>query len=460
LQAQNVRGVDVFPNDGNTDKAKPVDQFFACYLGNTAAELKDPASVALNYSALYTKALLDALCGSRPDLFEQASKDDDFFRYLMTRKLEAYLESEVPLRVQQRGLQYKVNQNPDAIITSHETWMACVSKDLWANKETPKVTRSGKTKDVNTRAISQKFPGLIRPQEILVESIVKGGARDFNASLEKMMVSGDKASQILADSLLHLEKRFGPQHFDTKCGIKVRGARVIEVFMEGSRARMESINVVINSLQNRQAATVLLKFEGNVGTAIPALHGFIAGVTFKDGELVDITYEPSSNDWRWQHYQAYADKVRALRATAASASQHGRFRLDRVNSLDIARDMQNAKMADPTLSIYAAYAYYDLQLIDRIRIMSRVLRSDIGVTFFDLALLGRTLNKGVLRRDQGVVPFFPLLSQGWSLLKASGIDLPESINGIELNMKDSLWSLFDNEGIEKLRNAIRRNEVL
>jgi len=32
IQAQNVRGVDVFPNEGLGDKAKPVDQFFACLL--------------------------------------------------------------------------------------------------------------------------------------------------------------------------------------------------------------------------------------------------------------------------------------------------------------------------------------------------------------------------------------------------------------------------------------------
>src|SRR5882724_2050704 len=42
LQAQNVRGEDVFPNDGKADRSQPVDQFFACVLGRTAAEIKDP----------------------------------------------------------------------------------------------------------------------------------------------------------------------------------------------------------------------------------------------------------------------------------------------------------------------------------------------------------------------------------------------------------------------------------
>jgi hypothetical protein len=77
IQAQNVRGVDVFPNDGTGGRAKPVDQFFACFLGKTAAEIKDPATAAGNYTALYTNALLDALKGARPDVLEPADTASD-----------------------------------------------------------------------------------------------------------------------------------------------------------------------------------------------------------------------------------------------------------------------------------------------------------------------------------------------------------------------------------------------
>ncbi len=123
IQAQNVRGIDVFPNDGAGDRAKPVDQFFACFLGKTAAELKDPATAAGNYSALYTNALLDALTGSRPDVLEPADPPGDSAQYVKPRKLESYLESEVPHRVKAMGLERKVNQNPDAIITSDASWL-------------------------------------------------------------------------------------------------------------------------------------------------------------------------------------------------------------------------------------------------------------------------------------------------------------------------------------------------
>jgi hypothetical protein len=127
---------------------------------------------------------------------------------------------------------------------------------------------------------------------------------------------------------------------------------------------------------------VLLRFEGNVGTLIPAIPGFLAALTFDEGELVDVAYEPSANTWRWDLYKARAAEVRGLRAVAASSSQHGRFRLEPAEAIAFAQKMQYAKGIDPTLAVYAAYAYHDLQAIERIRDMSGYLRSDIGITFW------------------------------------------------------------------------------
>jgi hypothetical protein len=162
------------------------------------------------------------------------------------------------------------------------------------------------------------------------------------------------------------------------------------------------------------AASVLLRFEGNVGTVVPAIPGFLAGLTFEGGELVDVAYEPSANSPQWGLYKDQADELRALRAVAASSSDHGRFRLDPEDALEVAQRMQYAKWVDPAFAVYAAYAYNDLQAIDRIQEMSGYLRRDFGLTLFDLALLSRALiNKPVDPKD-GIVPFVPLLSQGWA----------------------------------------------
>jgi hypothetical protein len=207
---------------------------------------------------------------------------------------------------------------------------------------------------------------------------------------------------------------------------------------------------------------VLLRFDGNVGTVIPAIPGYIAALTFdEDGrrELVDVAYEPSANTWRWDVFKERAAEVRALRAVAASSHQNGRFVLEQPDAIKIAQKMQYAKGIDPALAVYAAYAYYDLQSTQRISEMSGYLGDDVGCTLFDLALLSRALfGKPILPSDR-IVPFVPMLSQGMALLRANRVMLHPALEGIQGTTRPSLWSLFNNSGLEKLKSAMQTGEV-
>jgi hypothetical protein len=439
-----------------------VDQFFACVLGTTAAELKDPALAAGNYTALYTKALLDALEGKRSEVLEAG----DAAQYVRVRRLESYLESEVPRRVKTLGLEQKVNQNPDAIITSDTSWLARIALAADESLGPPRsvirgVDLTAPPVPASPATIAPPPPDLRGVARGLVRSAADGNQVVLGQQLEEARTGGVAGGEQLAATAQRIATPFGPDHFESQCGIKVRGARIID--FAANRATGELLGgagdmLRINSV-DAPAASVLLLFERNVGTVIPALPGFLAALTFEDNELVDVAYEPSVNSPRWGDYQARAGEVRALRAIAASSSQHGRFRLNQEDGIKVAQKMQYAKSIDPTLGIYAAYAYHDLQAIDRIREMSGYLTADVGTTFFDLALLSRMLVNQPIRPDDRVVPFVPLLSQGWMLLKAHRVKLHSSLDGIEATIQDSLWSLFDATGVDKLRRALSTKEV-
>ena len=207
------------------------------------------------------------------------------------------------------------------------------------------------------------------------------------------------------------------------------------------------------------AASVVLRFKGNVGAVVPAISGFLTALTFEDGELADVAFEPSANTSRGDLYKDHADEMRTLRAIAASAAQHGRFRLEKADAASVARKMRYAKNIDPALALYAAYALHDLQDVERIRQMSSHLRDEVGVTLFDLALLGRTLLGQSVDRSSGIVPFVPLLSQGWSLLRAHRVRLHPALDGVDLTVRQSMWSLFDAPGIAMLTRALSSGDV-
>lgn len=449
IQAQNVRGVDVFPNDAPGSRSKPVDQFFACVLGRTAAEVRDPALAAGSFRGLYTQVLLEALNGKWPEVLDPGDTAGDPAQYVKPAKLEAYLEREVPLRVRAMKLENKVNQNPDAILIVHPNWISKIAEPSppvpgagGSPSEPPVTPQPGDLRTVTTR---------------LVQTAIEG-SKQLSTELSKVAADRVLGAEGLTETVEQIAVPFGPDHFESQCGIKVRGTQILDYAISHESASLLSPEILRINL-NQGAMSVLLRFEGNIGTVIPAVAGFVAAITVQDGELVDVAYEPSANSWRWHEFASKADEIRALRAVAASASHHGRFRLERDDALDIARMMQHSKGIDPTLSVYAAYAYHDLQATKRIREMSGYQSRDLGVTFFDLALLGRDLVDKKVDRNSGIVPFIPLFSQGWPLLGANRVRLHKALDGIERTIRESVWSLFDSQGVDMLQRALMSSEV-
>jgi hypothetical protein len=78
---------------------------------------------------------------------------------------------------------------------------------------------------------------------------------------------------------------FGPDRFESDCGIKVRGTTVLEAFAHRAEPELPGSDLVrLTNLQDG-AVSVVLRVDGGIGTVVPALPGFIAGLTFKAGRL-------------------------------------------------------------------------------------------------------------------------------------------------------------------------------
>jgi hypothetical protein len=122
--------------------------------------------------------------------------------------------------------------------------------------------------------------------------------------------------------------------------------------------------------------------------------------------------------------------------------------------------MQFAKGLDPTLAVYAAYAYDDIGRRDRIHEMSGYMRNDLGMRLFDIALLAGEIDGKTAGRDRKVLGFMPLLAQGWALLEARRVSLPESLRDIRSKLVSSVWTMFDAAGIERIRAAMQKGDVI
>ena len=439
VTAQTVSGSEIFPNQEVAESALPVDQFYACRLGRPSHEIRDSRTTAKEYKAIYTAALMTALEGRDPSVLDGAG-------YVRPSPLKKFLQTEVARRLRDLELHTKLIQVPDALISEGDKWIAHIPQEGGGGEAAARrgVTDDGEELGPTARTV---IDGMLGP-------VLDGRLETFGVRVRETQESDEPRIVDIATSVKTTASPFGPTHFETGCGFKIRGARVRRALGAGIRAERLDDGVVRMHPSGDPGGTVLLEFDDGHGVALPAINDFITAVTVEDGEVLDVAYEPSEYSYRWPEFEARADEIRALRGVAASASREGAFELEGEDAVEVARRMQVSKGIDPGLAVYAAHAYADHGRRDLIRQMQGAMRDDLGGVLFDIALLARTSDHDRL------FGLAPLLAQGWALLPTGRLSLPPALAGLERHvLPDSLWTVYDADGVERIRRAIEAKEV-
>jgi hypothetical protein len=451
IQALGVTGTDIFPNDPVDGNERAVDAFFACARGKPALEVRDPVQSANAFSAVYTEILWECLEGKHADVIDRVQQAGVEVGLVRAWKLADELLKEVPPRLRQKlGRTPTVNQTPVARIGSRDGWLSQL-----AVAQLPSVVLRGPP------TAPPESP--VRTADAMLSTALTGNL-DLSAAPSPGTggagVPADSGSTILRSTAGALATPFGPRHYETGCGFKLRGATVKAVHAPGaSHEVLDSQGTLVRVSPQHGPATVLLELHDGCGVLLPAIPDFLAELTFDEGELSQVAYEPSDNGSRWGEYKARQREMRTLRAAIAAAAGLGVFRLKGDNALQLAQAMQFAKSIDPSMALYAAYAYHDLGRRDRIREMQSYLRGDLGVTLFDIALLAADDSLEEALRNDAVLPPVPMLSQGWSLLSAFKAPMHPKLRELERCLRPSLWTLFDPDGTQRLVKAIHNGAI-
>lgn len=266
-----------------------------------------------------------------------------------------------------------------------------------------------------------------------------------------------------------LAESFGPLSFETNCGFKLRGATLADAVSSSLRVEVLDDDASLARVHPQMGAgNVLLVLADQTSVLLPAIPGFITALSFDDGKLVDVAYEPSQYSDRWADFSQHATKLRQLRAAVAFAAREGVFRLEGPAALVLKQRMQVAKGVDPSLALYAAYAYDEMQQVDLLQDMREQLRMDLGISFFDLDLLSGALPRGESREQR--FPPVPMFAQGWSLLSAFGVLLSDdltvlragvgtSTQTLQTELVDTLWTQFKPAATEHLHELIKKGKI-
>ena len=219
----------------------------------------------------------------------------------------------------------------------------------------------------------------------------------------------------------------------------------------------------------RQSKSILLQFAGGHGVALAVLPEFIGTVIVEDERVVNVNYTPSRNTNKYLDYQHVAAQIEQRRAFVAVAARNGSFRLEREQAGNVARYLRVFKSLDPTLGIYAAYAYAQSGALEDVESVYRYMRVEQKPVPFDVALLAQELDvvplaQGLpdLRRlsSHHIAPFCPMLTQGWAFLEPYQEIIPAAVRQAGQHLVPSLWTTFNSEGVDILWSSIEKGEIV
>src|SRR5439155_984745 len=122
---------------------------------------------------------------------------------------------------------------------------------------------------------------------------------------------------------------------------------------------------------------------GGGGTVVAALREHVAHVVVENGLVAGVTYIPSRNSSRWSGDAVERARLDKLHAAVATAARYGVFRIESDGgsrtqaATRLGDQIRVLKGVDPTLGLYAAYAYSDAGAIAQVRSVRELMRGDL-----------------------------------------------------------------------------------
>lgn len=441
LGVGNVSGGKIFPTRRGTSGDVDIDRFMATSAGGQAIELPVSESVARGYQGIFTASFLEAFKQPESGMI---LKLDQNTSVVPNRALKAYLRKEVSRRAQQKSIMEK--QVPDIEVNSGD--QVFIGHVL------------GQTK------------AMLEPSTVPIESVIdfalQGSGGDFsNDALTPETLSGIGISirdvvqysrEIGFSGLTNLVASAPvPASFET--GFSFSGVKVAEAFATGGGKasafeRGDLVSVDLSS--DARAAGIVMRFNDGSGCLLPALRGYIGNVTVADGGIINVSYVSSADIATWGGYADIADGIRHRQSVFSAAATFGSFPIEgdrKVRSTKASAMLNDAMIEnryDPTLAIYSAYAFWHADTLEQLRGMTKNITEQLGLSLFDLELLS---GNGVPRN---AMPFFPMLAQGWELVRVYEAD-SEAIQRLRPHLRKSTWTTFDQGGIDLLLPMAMQN---
>jgi len=197
---------------------------------------------------------------------------------------------------------------------------------------------------------------------------------------------------------------------------------------------------------------VLLILPGGNALPVAVLRDFIGVLVLYGDQLLNVNYIPSPVNTRYDLAHENDTALQQRRARIALSAREGEawFAGDEGYLINTASYLREYKRFDPTLGLYAAYAYAAAGDFRGVRSIYRYMKREPEPVLFDIALLSQYLYpKTYAGTIRNAWPMCPLLNKGWSYLAGNPERYPEDLRNLSRFRLPGLWTTFKPEGIDR-----------
>lgn len=475
----------IFPICDDTDQDCAIDVLYATRPGSPALEQKSDNNSKKN--GLFTQTIVEILNGSYPELIKTKTTGDSLVNYYDINNLNSNLHyknlangtwhidtinSEASIKSivseKARKISISLKQNPDIRI-QHQNPKPFLSEFDDNTAKQLLLTKKPETKNIVSKE-KLIFKGVQKQLDNGLNSFDTNN-KSFKSILNDIKVIPDSLnvynikSNLIKNSEIIFDSK-GKSSFETQTGFTVIGAKIQDVIVNCNKDIFEENNKLhIRIYPEKNVLSLLITLNNGHSIPVAILDGYIGTLIFEKNRLLTINYTPSKENYKYQYYKENEKNIDFVRAFVASAANEGfdysnTFRNEFSNSGHF--DYSNAgsylrqqKSVDPSLGLYAVYAYRQEGKLQDIKSVYSYMRDESDNILFDVAMLSNKLQEERIR----LVPFCPMIALGWAYLQKFEKDINPLVVEASKLLVPGLWTTFDKKGTEIIKQLLNQNQL-
>jgi Caspase domain len=482
-----------------------IDTFFATRPALPAIEAPDDKDPSGAYRGLFTASLLQAVQAPHRDWLVEVIDGRSRVTVIPSRPLRPYLEQAVSAAA--TALNIKLTQVPEVRVESAPPEFFAKAPTVAASPAPgapPSPPALGGPADERPPSDTGEAPQA-PPADLPLrgdggEGVGVGGGLGVSAGAEagvelgenlwarleglgehierakfSHLISGPGARRVEAIDMLDadLERLLQSSRFEptTQTGFTVVGATRVRGYTRAgeldsrpaSEYQVEHPKWQISLPPNASAEkAILIQFGDAHSTLLPLLPEFNAVIDVARDQVVNVNYQPSPGTQRYDDYQRRAAEIEALKALTAVATRDGRLVFDDVDAHDLAMRVRQAKGIDPTMGLYAAYAYAQVGKYEQVFSVYEYMEHDELhlPLIFDVVMLASRYRADIAEASgHRIAPMTPLLGAGWSLLLPGDALYLDFHGELRPHLIPALWTTFSADGTAVARVLLEQGRL-